>query len=439
MVSKLKRRAREVAEATPPDRNRYADFLRVTAIAMVVVGHWLVAYVTYDGEVIRGIPLLAEVPETRWLTWIFQVMPLFFFVGGMVNAISLESAKKRGEHYVGWLRRRSRRLLWPLVPLFALWLIVIAAGVWMGATGYLLTAASFTAFLPVWFLAVYVGIVAVAPLAYRLHRRLGAGAVAALFLLAVGIDVAATVGPEWIGWLNFAVVWTAIHQLGFFWYDGRLPDRSMYGVWLAVVAAAVLVVLVGMADYPISMVDTGDPTDGSNDLPPNAALLALAVFQIGVATALRNPVSRWLRRPLLWAAVATAGRRMITLFLWHMTALVAVAAAVYAPGLWPDPEPITLEWWLLRIPWLALLAAGLSVLIWAFGRFEETGPPRATSDRWPVRIRAVVGVAMVIVGLALIVTGGIYSHVREMPLGIAWWPLSMVAVGLWALGVFSRR
>ncbi len=35
--------ARRIAEATPPSRNRYIDFLRAASILVVVFGHWLMA------------------------------------------------------------------------------------------------------------------------------------------------------------------------------------------------------------------------------------------------------------------------------------------------------------------------------------------------------------------------------------------------------------
>ena len=41
--------ARHLAGRTPPERNRYVDFLRALSIAAVVVGHWLIAAPHVDG------------------------------------------------------------------------------------------------------------------------------------------------------------------------------------------------------------------------------------------------------------------------------------------------------------------------------------------------------------------------------------------------------
>ncbi|MDH3756812.1 MAG: acyltransferase, partial [Gammaproteobacteria bacterium] len=95
--------ASELAAQTPAERNRYVDFLRAVSILIVVVGHWLIATAHYvDGTLTPG-HLLKSEPGTQWLTWLFQVMPIFFIVGGYSNAVSLESARRKGDQYAVWL------------------------------------------------------------------------------------------------------------------------------------------------------------------------------------------------------------------------------------------------------------------------------------------------------------------------------------------------
>ena len=89
-------RARELANATPPARNRYVDFLRAAAILVVVFGHWLAAapYMTADGLKITS--MLGVAAWSHLLTWALQVMPIFFIVGGYSNSISWEAAGRDG-------------------------------------------------------------------------------------------------------------------------------------------------------------------------------------------------------------------------------------------------------------------------------------------------------------------------------------------------------
>ncbi len=109
---KIWSQASEMAALTSQDRNRYVDFLRSVSILVVIVGHWLITTAWYvDGAMTTG-HLLKQQPQTQWLTWIFQVMPIFFIVGGYSNAVSLESARRKGVGYAGWLSARLNRLVW---------------------------------------------------------------------------------------------------------------------------------------------------------------------------------------------------------------------------------------------------------------------------------------------------------------------------------------
>ena len=77
--------ASELAAQTPADRNRYVDFLRAISILFVIVGHWLITTAYFNSETGTLEPILAldVIPWTGWLTWIFQVMPIFFMHGSM--------------------------------------------------------------------------------------------------------------------------------------------------------------------------------------------------------------------------------------------------------------------------------------------------------------------------------------------------------------------
>lgn len=59
-------------------RNRYADLLRVLGIGGVVYGHWLLVSITYRDGQLSGVDAVDCVSWGRWVTWLFQVMPVFF-------------------------------------------------------------------------------------------------------------------------------------------------------------------------------------------------------------------------------------------------------------------------------------------------------------------------------------------------------------------------
>ena len=75
---KIWTQAKQMAAQTPEERNRYVDFLRSVSILVVIVGHWMIATAwVVNGEMSAG-HLLAGRPQLHWVTWLFQVMPIFF-------------------------------------------------------------------------------------------------------------------------------------------------------------------------------------------------------------------------------------------------------------------------------------------------------------------------------------------------------------------------
>ena len=117
-------RARQLADSTPETRNRYVDFLRAVAIMAVVMGHWLIAAASVEGGKLELDHMLNLAPWTHWLTWVFQVMPVFFIVGGYSNGASWEAARRSGQTFDLWVTIRLRRLVGPILPLLLVWSVI---------------------------------------------------------------------------------------------------------------------------------------------------------------------------------------------------------------------------------------------------------------------------------------------------------------------------
>src|ERR1700733_6254876 len=114
-VTQVRRLARRVDAATPPQRDRAVDALRALAIAGVIGGHWLVTALLlkpgnvhgHGGTVLSDQSPLASMPWLAPLSWVFQTLAVFFLVGGYSAARGY-----RGE-YLPWLRKRLIRLARP--------------------------------------------------------------------------------------------------------------------------------------------------------------------------------------------------------------------------------------------------------------------------------------------------------------------------------------
>ncbi|SCG43604.1 Acyltransferase family protein [Micromonospora echinaurantiaca] len=483
------RRLRELAARTPADRERYVDLLRALAIILVVLGHWAVAAIAYDAD---GDPTgRSALPELPWaypLTWVVQVMPVFFIVGGFANAASLTAHRQRGGDATGWLLGRSARLLRPTTAL----LVVLAAGALtarlVGAEAPLIRTVVWFATIPLWFLAAYLVVVPLTPVTYALHRRLGLAVPVALAALVAAGDLGRALGPAELALPNYLFGWLAVHQLGFAWQetradttgprpaattaggatarttgadrDGttgadragtaatrglrsrRLPTSRRAGVAMLLGGLTVAVLLTGPGPYPVSMINIpGEPLD--NAAPPSVALLAVTTAQLGLILLLRTGADRWLRRSRPWQAVIAVNAVVLTVFLWHLSAVILLVGALDAAGVLPTPPPGSAAWLAWRLPWVLMLAVVLAVLIAVFGPIEgrtrrpaAARPPADGAPERADRRRATARTALTAAAFAAVVYGLVANSTAPKeaaePLGV---PVAALVAYLAGAGV----
>jgi peptidoglycan/LPS O-acetylase OafA/YrhL len=403
-------RLRALADATPAGRDRYVDFLRVVSIVTVVLGHWTIAAVARSGDDLAAGNVLSTTPGLWLATWVLQVVPVFFLVGGFSNMVSWQALERRGGGYVEYLSGRMARLLRPVLVYAAVWLLIPPVLGRLGLPGEQVRLVGKAMGQPLWFLGVYLAVVALAPAMVRLHRRFRLWVPATLAAAAAAVDaVRLAAGGHQVGYLNLLLVWVLAQQLGFLYADGtleRMSRRALAG--LAAAGLAGLVALTGTGLYPPSMV--GLPGDRSNMSPPTVCIVALTVWQLGLVMLARARVSAWLARRGPWTAVIAVGSMAMTLYLWHLPAMAALYGLVLAVDA-PLPNPGTGAWWATRPLWLALLAAVLAPLALALSRFERsrrrpTGSAARTLETPAGRIAAVLGVVLVILGLLGFVASG---------------------------------
>ncbi len=412
------------ADRTPEARNRYVDFLRALSILAVVLGHWLISAPYFENGSPAYSHLLDLAPWSRWLTWLFQVMPVFFFVGGFSNGVSWESAERKSVSYRDWFDSRMRRLIGPVLPLLLAWGIMAAVAHSNGVGPGMIHIGSKVALVPVWFLAVYILVVALVPLTHRAWRRWGFASVVIPIVAAGLVDVAFFAGNlRALGWLNYPFVWLAVHQLGYAWHDRRLAG-SKIGLPLFVFGLLSLVGLTQVGPYPLSLV--GVPSDEiSNTLPPKLPLLALAAAQIGVVLTLEAPMRRWLRRRVPWAITILINGMIMTIFLWHSTVMMLLVGLAF----WQVPSvlaqrPDTGPWWLTRPLWLIAYTVVCLPFLLVFARFER---PVTGEGQRPVQVwLQLFGCAIACTGLAMLALDGVGG---DGPLGLRWYPLLTPLVG----------
>ncbi len=315
--------ATNAASLTPPDRDRIIDAARGISLLIVVAGHAIMGVVSWQNGVPRVGNLLAAYPWTQALTWVFQIVPLFFFAGGAANAISWDKHVSRGGTYAEWMWTRAQRFLRPIWSYLIIMGIIAAFVTWLAPTRVAAPLMLLTTQL-LWFLGSYVLVTALTPVFKSATRSQGLIRTLSLLVACGLVDVLRFFQgfPNAVGVANFVLVWMVPGYLGSLWARGTIAKYSR--VFLVSVLVANLLInglLIHVGPWPISLVGMpGDPI--SNMSPPTLVLAIHCVNWVLLVALLKGPLTRLLAREKVWRRVTWVNLVAMTLYLWHLPILV---------------------------------------------------------------------------------------------------------------------
>lgn len=336
----------------------------------MVLGHWLSAVVYYKNGQLIAHNVVGIVSGLWVTTWILQVMPVFFFIGGFSNYVAFSTIKNRNQGIRTFLYSRTSRLLRPTAVFVVVWFIIMAVLYLANQEHTQFITGNILLFGPLWFLFVYLLIVCMTPIMHAFHLRYRIKVIIVLVALTILIDIFRFwLKLPYISYANIVFIWLLVHQLGFFYADGtlvRMPKRIY--IVMALIGLIGLVILTNIGIYPRSMVGTG-LEKVSNMSPPTICILVLTFWLVGIVMLLRDPVNRWLAKPKPWLTVVFANSVIMTIYLWHLSAYAITFLLLYPIGLGRSTGG-SVRWWLERPIWVVLSTIFLIVLIRLFGRFE---------------------------------------------------------------------
>lgn len=397
-------------------RDLVVDLVRTACVVLVVVVHITMVGVAVGPD---GIAVTSPLQEAPWYvaaTWVGQVMPLFFVVGGFASAVGWRSTVARGGGARDFVATRLVRLFRPAVPLFLVLAAALGTATAVGTPSELLGEVAFGIGSPLWFLAAYGITQCCVPLMARLHARAPWRTLGALLVLAAAVDTLRfATGVAEVGLLNLGPVWLFAQQLGFLWADGWFTRRSrLVLVGTAVAGYAALV--------PLTSVGLWAP-DMLQDLnPPMLPLAFLAVAQACLVQLAHGPLSRLMRTRGAQTAVFVVGRDGMVVYLWHLPLFIALNGIALLLGA-PFPEPGSAAWWATRPAALVVVLAvaiGVARLLRWFDRPLPRLVPGTDRPEWPVLAVAAlctIGPAFAVMQLHLSLGTAVVGAVL-VPLGV---------------------
>lgn len=316
-----------LADHTPPTRDRAIDVLRIGSLLVVVFGHGLMLLVIFDKDGLHLDNLLGHSELFQALTWLLQVLPLFFFAGA---AASLNGARS-GRSWGAWLFSRTQRLYRPVFYYLAFWLFIALPLLSLLDEPNLVAPVILTSVQLLWFLGLYLVVLATLPL---LGRVTTAGSlwtvVAGLCVVMAVVDGIRLSGyDEFVGFTNFLWVWLIPAVIGVGYAQKLISRRTAaYG---ALAAFVVDIALVSLGPYELSLVSFPGQRL-SNMTPPSLLLAGHCIVLCLLAIAGAPWLDRWARGARVWWLVAVGNRGVMTLYLWHLPALIIVAGVSHVIG-----------------------------------------------------------------------------------------------------------
>lgn len=350
-------------------RDSAVDVARAGCLVMVVLLHSLMVGVSVTADA----PVLENALD-GWsglpaLTWLAQVMPLFFVLGGFSSSLHWSGMRARGTTPAAYVAARMRRLLLPAAAAIGASAVVLSVLTLVGVPAAVVATAGFRLSQPLWFLGVYVLCTAAVPLTVAAHRRHPLGSLAVLAALAVSVDVVRlSTGVTVVGFANLLFVWLLVQQLGYALADGTvaaLPRRARGAIAVGSLAALFVLAATGVYSFDL-LADLN---------PPTFALVLLGVAQLCLFDLARPVVSRLARHRMLGAAVRAINARAMTIYSWHMLAIIGLTGLLLLSGM-PLPAPRSPEWWGTRGLWLAAVVVVVVAVVAVAGR-AEAGRGRA--------------------------------------------------------------
>ena len=323
---------RERILAASAGRDRVVDAVKALALALVVLGHNLAWTLQPDHSAVNT---LEQIPTLTPLTWILQILPLFFLLAGTGLVRHAQACSANG------VLKRLDRLISPTIPLLLLTVTLSVILTTVAGT----SIGQYAGILPMqltWFLGVYLMIVAVSPLLARMRTWWH---YAAMLAVIGGVDAARVNISEQIGWVNLLLVWAYFASLGMHLPQLRTLPRARVAVaGLASATAAVIAVIVG--PYSAALITTTASPGLSNLAPPTIVLALAGSTQICLLLLAWPALQRWLSNDRVWIPVIAFSTRAMGIYLWHMLIVSLCVAAVMKTNL--TPRASSGAWWLLH-------------------------------------------------------------------------------------------
>ncbi len=314
---------------TSVSRERFIDFLKVIGLMMMIFNTFYLIRFNYSfGEYLIYNLSFSDSHVTTY-TWFTAGMILFFFSVGFTNKIAWYANVGRDGSQWKFLTDRVNALLGPVI----VWISVVTIILNVYSREYSLPlfftsqddgVVPLTEFImwPLWLVSIYLVVVIFSPLTLFLHKTNPYLTLGMFVLSTVAIDALDfSIAFSYLKLINYLIFWLGIHQLGYFFADGKIFSyKSSFFTSLSLIAYGYLFYKFNSSSDFMSL-SSYRLIETSNEDPPTIYYLIASMGLISLFLLVRKPIEKLLENNFIWIVFSFFHANIFTLFLWHMFVL----------------------------------------------------------------------------------------------------------------------
>ncbi len=322
---------KEVAN-TSIARERFIDIIKILGLMFLIINSFTFLRLQESGGELFVTNLSANSQSFTVITWFTAGMSLFFFSMGFNNLIAWYSNVGRDGSQWNYLVDRINSLLGPVIVwIFSSTIILNILSRSQNFPNYLTTSEdgimpSIEFILwPLWLVSIYLVMVIFAPLTIFLHKKYPYATVLSLVTLTILIDnIDFSLNLSYIKLFNYLFFWIVIHQIGYFYADGKIQmiNRNLFR-YLTVFSYGYLFYQMSVSNSYLSLASYR-LTSLNNEDPPTTFYLIASIGLISFALSLRNVIENIFSNQKIWLLFSHLHANIYTLYLWHIFILFSV-------------------------------------------------------------------------------------------------------------------
>jgi len=316
-------------ENTSISRERFIDFLKVIGLMMIIFNtYYLIRFNNSFGEYLI-FNLSFDDSLTTTYTWFTVGMTLFFFSVGFTNKIAWYANVGRDGSQWKFLTDRVNALLGPVIVWISVVTIILNVYTRINNLPLFFTSQDdgvvpLTEFImwPLWLVSIYLVVVIFSPITLFLHKTNPYLTLSMFFIATVAIDTFDfSLAFSYLRLINYLIFWLAIHQLGYFFADGKIFSYKLsFFLGLTLLTFGYLFYKLNTSNDFLSL-SSYRLIANSNEDPPTVYYLIASIGLASLLLLLRKPIEKLLENRFIWILFSYIHANIFTLFLWHMFVL----------------------------------------------------------------------------------------------------------------------